>query len=243
MIISNYGIKLYCLNDNNLYSLTLLEYYLEGIEKIFEINEKELIFCTNKHYNTTYSGPAHDSLLIEKIKLNNIEPKELEQRLNELNDRDYESDFHRNYKSEENEENEVEKFDKNEEKELISSLKLTYSELKLFEYSTWGGKHCFSDYIILKNKYFVIMVDNDILIFNLINGKQIIRYTILPFGEGKSYKWNNKDDNEFLLIEKGNLILFKLYENKEEEVELKIIGYTYIHDINGLIKINNKNRF
>ena len=232
MIISNYGIKLYCLNNNNKYSLILMDTHLEGIEKIFEINEKELIFCTNKHYKTTYSGPAHDYLLIEKIKLNNIEPKELEKKLNELNDRDYES-----------EENEIERFNKNEEKELISSLKLISSNSKLFEYSTYEGEHCFSDYIILKNKYFVIMVDNHILIFNLINGKQIIRYTILPFGEGNSYKWNNKDDNEFLLIEKGNLILFELYENKEEGVELKIIGYTYIPDINGLIKINNKNRF
>ena len=81
MSISNYGIKIYSLNENNQYSLILMNTHLEGIEKIYEINEKELIFCTNKYYpSSIMEGIAHNYLLIEKIKLNNIKQKELNEK-------------------------------------------------------------------------------------------------------------------------------------------------------------------
>ena len=55
------------------------------------------------------------------------------------------------------------------EKEIIPSLKLESSYTSLFEYSTWKQEHTLlSDYIILNNKYFLIFVDNHLLIINLI---------------------------------------------------------------------------
>ena len=60
---------------------------------------------------------------------------------------------------------------------IISSLKLTYSCQTLFEYSTYGGRHNFSNFVILKNKYFTILVDNELLVFNFINDKLIERFT------------------------------------------------------------------
>ena len=46
MSISNYGIRLYSLNNKNQYSLVLMDTHLEDIDKIYEINENNYIFCT-----------------------------------------------------------------------------------------------------------------------------------------------------------------------------------------------------
>ena len=56
-------------------------------------------------------------------------------------------------------------------------------------------------------------------------------------------KWNNIDDNEFIMIGKEKIFLFELNENSLKDIELKIIAYSYFPEINELIKINEENRF
>jgi hypothetical protein len=78
MSISNYGIRLYSLNNNNQYSLVLMDTHLERIDKIYEINENSYIFCTNKHYGASLRREDYDYLLIEKVE--NIKKNELEKK-------------------------------------------------------------------------------------------------------------------------------------------------------------------
>ena len=46
--ISNYGLKIYSLNENNEYSLVLLQEHLNDVKIIHEINNNKFIFCTKK---------------------------------------------------------------------------------------------------------------------------------------------------------------------------------------------------
>ena len=95
------------------------------------------------------------------------------------------------------------------------------------------------------------MVDNHLLIFDYSTGKQLIRYTFLIYAKNNLYiedklnilKWNNKDDNEFILIINGNITLFELVENNKNMLDLNIIAYYYSPDINELKKINSENKF
>ena len=95
------------------------------------------------------------------------------------------------------------------------------------------------------------MVDFNILIFDILEGKKLKIYSILEEEENNLYKsknikikkWNNINDDEFIMIEKGNIFLFELNENSPKDIELKIIAYSYCPDINGLIKIGEENRF
>ena len=120
----------------------------------------------------------------------------------------------------------------------------------------YGELHEFSDFIILKKQYFIILMSNNLLIINLINFELIKRYTFLVYGEKNLYKdkffeikkWDNENDNEFLIIKEGNIILFELNENnlnEKVEISLDIIGFIYSSYLNdfSLDKINGKNRF
>lgn len=81
--ISNYGIRIYALNlkENNCYSLILMETHLEGIQEIYEINDKNFFFFIRKHYGASMGGPSHDYLIIEKVELKNITNEEKKQRI------------------------------------------------------------------------------------------------------------------------------------------------------------------
>ena len=134
------------------------------------------------------------------------------------------------------------KIDKNEEKEAIESLKLSCECNKIFEYSAYGEFHNFNGYVIIKNKFFIIMIDNYIDIFDLFNGNNLKTYEILIDGEDNLYKaemkikkWNNNEDNEFFLFENGNIVLFELKEEQTKEIKLKIINQSYFPGIS-LIK-------
>ena len=223
--ISNYGFRIYSLNNNNQYSLILMDTHLEGINKICEINENKFIFCTIKHYGASMGGPGHDYLLIEKGNIIKIGEKELNERIIGLNERKSILGYGENNDN----------FDLEKSKKLISSLKSESSFKSIFEYSTYGGSHNFSDYIIIKNKYFCILVDNCLLIFNLLDNDLTKRYTFLKNGEKNLYisrkcnirKWNNANDNEFLLIFDDYIILLELNENDSNGkniIILKIIG-------------------
>lgn len=147
-----------------------------------------------------------------------------------------------------------EEFDENEIKKRIESLKLIHSSKNLYSYGrTDLGFHKFSsDYVVLKNKYFLIMIDNNILIFDILKGIKLKEYTILMEGDKNLYinniikiqKWNSINDNEFIMIEYGNIFLFELNENSQKEINLKIISYSYFPDIDDLTKMNEEeNRF
>ena len=203
--ISNYGFRLYSLNDNNQYSLVLKETHLEGIEIIYEIKENQFIFCTRKSYGASMGGPSHDYLLIEKLVLKEINNK-----------------------------------------------KLACSCETLFKYCTYGGSHRFSNFLFLENEYFLILVDNHLLIFDILRNKLIKRFTILENGIQNLYndkfldilKWE-KNDNEFLIIKNGNITLLEFNENDIKgkiDIDLKIVGYSYF-DKASYLKTDENNRF
>ena len=212
MSISNYGIRIYALNEKKEYSMILMDIHSRGLEQIYEIDENNLIFCTSIHIGASLGGPDHDYLMIEKVNLRNITKKEV---------------------SEKN----------------ISSLKLISDCNELLEYSTYGGYHYFSNLIIIKQKYFIIMIDYNLLVFDLSTGKQMVRYKIVKKGEKNLYyddiieigKWNNINDNEFFMNIQGDITLFELDDTNG--ITLKIIAYSYFPNIKNLIKIENQNNF
>ena len=50
-------------------------------------------------------------------------------------------------------------------------------------------------------------------------------------------KWNNKDDNKFIIFLKSNIILFEL----TNDIELKIINQSYFSEVKNLKILNEKN--
>ena len=77
--ISNYGFKIYSLNQKNEYSLILLIDHLDGIQIINEINENTFIICTNKgpenYWETGYQ------LFIEKFEYGSFQNEDYESKL------------------------------------------------------------------------------------------------------------------------------------------------------------------
>ena len=225
--ISNYGIRVYAKNlkENNCYSLILMDTHMDGIQEIYEINDKNFFFCIQRNYGASLGGTSHDYIMIEKVELNDITNEEKKQRLN--GDR-----YSYGYESE----------------EIISSLKIKSVCKELLEYSTYGGSHNLSDYVVLKNKYFIIMIDYHILIFDILTGKQLIRYSIVEEGKNNLYtynycqigKWNCSNDNEFYIYKTGNITLFELDDSKG--INLNIIAYTYFPNEEKLIRLDD-NKF
>ena len=154
MTISNYGIRIYALNENKEYSMILMDVHSRGLQQIYEIDEKNLIFCTLIHIGASLGGPDHDYLMIEKVKLNNITKEDMAYKIQEL-------------------------YEKEESKRIISSLKLISDCKEILKYSTYEGRHYWSNLVILKQKYFIIMIDYILLVFDLSTGKQMIRYKIV----------------------------------------------------------------
>ena len=247
--VTNYGYKIYSLNEKeNEYSLVLLNKHLQGIKIIYEINPNKFIFGTEKETSNYYIR-YNNIILIEIIELNKITEEEINCRLKEL-DEEVEpcfGFFYRRIKDDKSEE------EKNKLKKLISSLQLS-STSKIIIESSRGDYSYLNDYLILKNKSFIVMLDNHIIIIDLINGKILKKYSILVDKESDLImnnkicmkKWNNNEDNEFILFMKGNIILFELNED-ENEIKLKIINITYFPDLSnyrGFEKIKeNMNKF
>jgi hypothetical protein len=245
--VSNYGFKIYSLNKKNEYSIILLNEHYEGIEMIHEIDENKFIFCTNLYCGDSLGGPAHNILLIDLITLKGITKDEIDKKLQELTKKDYyydEDDYYFGFNKKKNKKI----IDKNEIKTVIESLKLTCKSNQIFEYSTYSGFHNFNGYVIIKNKFFIIMIDNYIDIFDLFNGNNLKTYEILIDEEDNLYKakmkikkWNNNEDNEFFLFENGNIVLFELKEEQTKEIKLKIINQSYYPDIKNIEKLSEKN--
>ena len=90
-----------------------------------------------------------------------------------------------------------------------------------------------------------------ILIFDILEVKKLDEFTIVEEGENNLYlnhniniqKWNNSNDNEFIMIEEGNIFLFELNENSQKKLELIIKAHSYFPDISNLTKLNEENKF
>ena len=135
--------------------------------------------------------------------------------------------------------------------EEIKSLKFSEKYEKILYYSSHLMKRYFSDIIILKNKYFIILLDFIyILIFDF-NGKQLKRYKILKTEEKKLgflkyyerdvniQKWDSNEDNKFLYLIDDNIFLLELNEDEKDNItSLKIIGHSYFKNGKHLKKID-----
>ena len=249
--VSNYGFKIYSLNEKNEYSIILLNKHYKGIEMIHEIDENKFIFCTSLHCGASLGGPAHNILLIDLITLKEITKDVIDKKIQELakdDGYDYDED---DYYFCSNEKKNKKTIDMNEVKNVIKSLKLTCECNQIFEYSTYGQFHKFHGYAIIKNKFFIIMIDNYINIFDLFYGNNLKTYEILIDGKDNLYKagmklikWNNNEDNEFFLFGNGNIVLFELKEDQTKEIKMKIINQAYFPDIKNIEKLSEKkNKF
>ena len=68
MSFSNYGIRLYSLNEQNLYSFDLMEKHLSGIKRIqiHEISKNEFIFCSEEHHEDySFGCRDYDEIIID----------------------------------------------------------------------------------------------------------------------------------------------------------------------------------
>ena len=221
--ISSYGFKIYCLNNKNEYSFVLLEEHLENIKIIQEINENKFIFCTEVIYQ---SGTE---FFIEVIELNEITKLDIHNKIWKI---EQTKSFGNNF----DKENSLKK-----DKELLESLKLTCKTKEIIKYNR-REYYRFSNFIIIKKKYFTIMINNHILIFDLKEVNLLKRYEIININRHiQIEKWNNEEDNEFFMIIKGNLILFELNEDNNENIDLKVISQLYCPNFDNIKKLNEKN--
>ena len=228
--VSNYGFKIYSLDENNQYSLILFETHLEGIKYIYEIDNTNLIFCTEQYVPEYMDSKPYNYLLIEKIKLISIKRAQNDEKLKKIN-----FGFKKGIDC-----NEISN---------IETIKFTY-DVKIFcKYFAYDLLTKFSEFVVLKNKYLIIMVNLDILIFDLIKEK---RYKVLKEGIKNLYlgkfikKWNNNNDNEFIVINNKKISLFELNENIQKEnikIELKLIAYSTFNNIKNIEKIGEENKF
>ena len=237
--VSNYGIKIYSLNGNNEYSLVLLNKHLNDIKIIYELNNNKFIFCTLKD---TFMWD--NTVLMELIELNKITKEELDDKLKNLEKYGYHLNTRNsgcyNFRIEIEDRK---KIYKSQILKLIESLKLTCSFKEIIKYIENGRNLNSSNYIILKKKYFIVMINNNIFIINLIDSKFLKKYKILidAINDGKDslfiydfmeiQKWNNSEDNEFVLFIDKNVILFELNDDEIDTINLKILCCSYFPNI------------
>ena len=137
---------------------------------------------------------------------------------------------------------ELKDIDKIKNKSNNNNLKLKFSFIseKMYEFKFSGPIFCdkinFSDYVSLKNNYFIILVENNILIFNMETGKEIKRFKIKA--DGRSYlradikKWDCPENDEFILIIYNNVILIRLLnEENSSKISLNILNYGYFPEL------------
>ena len=216
--ISNYGFKIYALNEKNEYELILLEPY-EKIDFIYEIDTNNFILGLNLRTVKGYGfcGNAYTcyyNLLLNKIELKNIDKTEKSN----------------NYKESEDNKNNNDNLGILKVRE---KLKYSFVSQEIFKYnhsSPLVSEHriFFSDFVVLKNKFFIIMVGNNIFIFNIENGKKLKRFEIISdyrISKMDIKKWDCKENDEFVFIVGDYVILFKLIEDNSSKISLNILNY------------------
>ena len=224
--VSNYGFKMYALNEKNEYTVALLEWYYDDLETIIELDKNSFIFCSRINIEASQSGPACNELIIEKIDLRAITKEEIKKKL-----------------IEKDEDKGEDKIDDEKAKKVIESLKFTYDHKKFIEYSIRREYHYFKGTAILKNKYLIVGIDNNILIIDTLSGRLLKRYELFINGKdnlyncnGKIEKHNNNENNEFLLNIKGNIVLFELTNDNN----LKIISQSFFENLKKLNENDNE---
>ena len=225
--ISNYGLKIYSLNENNEYSLVLLQEHLNDVKIIHEINNNKFIFCTKKNLNDTYR--KNDKIIIEIVELKEITKQELKDKLFELNNYGYHLKSRRfGYYMFDNDINEKdENIYKDKLPKYIELLKLSCSFNEIIKLEKRHKRFHLSNYIIIKKKYFMVLIDNSIFIIDLFNGNDsLFIYKLINI-----QKWNNPEDNEFIIFIEKNIILFELNEDENGVINLKILNYSYFPNI------------
>ena len=236
--VSNYGYKIYSLNEKNEYSTILIEAYSRGLKMIHELDKTNFIFCSEIFCGASLGGPEHNIIIIDKIQLKEITNNEKIDKLKQTEDTDYYDGDFSYYRGQK-----PKYITKEDAKRAIESLKLTHVSHQIFEYSQYGKYHNIKSYVVLKNKYFVVCIDNKILIFDLISNEQLRRYQLLIDGKENLFKpglnlkkWICQEDNEFFICINGNIILFEL----TNDIELKIINQLYFPEISNLKVLSDK---
>ncbi len=241
--ISNYGIQIYSLNKNNEYSLVLLNKHSNDIKIIHEINSNNFIFFTKKNLDDTYT--KINKIKIELVELKKVTKKELDNKLVELNKYGYHLKNRRfdmfmfDDKINENDKN----IYKDKLQKFIKLLKLSCSFDKIIKLKDNANNYHLSSYIIIKKKYFIVLINNAIFIIDIINGKLLKRCEILInlilngndslfiYKYMNIQKWNNSEDNEFIIFIEKNIILFELNEDENNIINLKILNKSYFPNI------------
>ena len=242
--ISNYGLKIYSLNENNEYSLVLLQEHLNDVKIIHEINNNKFILCTKKNLNDTYT--KYNKIIIEIVELKEITKQELDNKLIKLNSYGYhlrDSDFEFPWFDDNDTNEKDENIYKDKLPKYIELLKLSCSFNEIIKLEKRYIDFHLSNYIIIKKKYFMVLIDNSIFIIDLFNGNLIKKYEILInliFNGNDSLfiykfiniqKWNNPEDNEFIIFIEKNIILFELNEDENNIINLKILNKSYFPNI------------
>ena len=256
--INNHGFKVYSLNEKNEYSIVSISDYLNGIKYIHEISENKFIICISKNYRNRnyfyfFDHYGTNEIFIQMMEMKGITKEEKNKKLDDLNQDGYH--INRRYFSiffvvpEKDE-----KFKDDELKKLIESLKLTCSFKGIMSFREEEMNHL-CNYVLIKN-YFIIMINNSIFVIDSTNGKILKRYLLSIDGLKKKkirylfddnnhiQKWNSPGDNQFILFLYGNVILFEFNEDGKENVDLKILNYSYfpeIRIINDIKKLNEGN--
>lgn len=235
ILASNYGFKIYSLNEKNEYDIILFETYYEGLKTIYELDKNTFIFC---------SDIDKSKIFVDKICLKEIKNNKKRKIIKELKRREME--FYEEYDFFDYENPVQNKKYKNiDEQSMFNSIKYTYKQTKILEYDKDCVHHYFNGYSILKNGILIINIGGTFFIYDIISCELLKRYEIsinginIYNGEANIIKWNNNSDNEFLFNLNGNIVLFELtYENN-----LKIIAQSYfkhIHNLKNLSKNSNK---
>ena len=89
MLVSDYGIKMYSLNEKNEYSLVLLNEELSDIKMIHEINENKFIFGIQEIRNSYFSKSFE--MYVGMFELKNATKEELDKKLSVLKEKGYQS--------------------------------------------------------------------------------------------------------------------------------------------------------
>ena len=108
---------------------------------------------------------------------------------------------------------------------LMDKININDNEItkRIYKEKIIGCLSDISEYVIIKNKYFIVEFDNMLLILDM--EKEIIINKILilcSYTSLKLFNFNYFGDTHFLVYEAGNIYLLKF---KEKNNEIKIIGF------------------
>jgi len=137
-------------------------------------------------------------------------------------------------------------------KKEITMFEIFFCNELMLRCITEGTNYYDYDHISFKEKYSIIKYHNNLIVLDLLKSKILKRYTILFYNDDDKLvihifeilKWNNFNDNEFILILGGNITLFEL-NDKNPEINLEVLAYSYFPNLIGqkLQKVDENNRF